>query len=292
MQPPWRPPRPWDRSQAPRWISCGTGAMLRVPVLCVTSCLVTIGTDMMSEHHSWDGGFQLWPPPSENPGAELLVGCQPAKSAWLGASMPVPGCGNPSLARLVPCMVGVPHLAAAGRRSRSPKSSPRSRGERRLLRVPWQRRQKWRVSWRRSSAWGCGRAGGASRALACWPHSSRPGVSAAEGKKEKKDQFGRSGHPLASHGSPAPASTHGMSCGRSLLPTESQKNLTSTSPPKTMTVSLQPIPSHRQAVGHVGTPGSTGHAEVMPWGSQPPLAGGCQPHLPTHTTPDQIVGRL
>lgn len=204
--------------------------------------------------------------------------------------MPVSGCGHPSLARPVLSMAGAPHLAAVGRRSSSPKSSPRSRGERRLLRVPWQRRQKWQASWRRSSAWGCGRAGGASRALARWPHSSRPGVSAVEGKQEKKGQFGRSGHPLASHGSPVPASTHGMSSSRSLLPTEPPKTLTSTSLPKTMTVSLQPTPSRRPAVGHMGTPGSTGHTEVMPRGSQPPLTGGCQPHVPTDTTPDQTVG--
>lgn len=174
----------------------------------------------MSEHHIWDEGSRLWPSPSENSGAEPLLGCHPAKPAWLGASVPVPGYGHPSLTRPVPRMAGTPHLAAVGWRSSSPKSSPRSRGERRLLRAPWQRRQKKWVSWRRSSAWGCGMAGGASRALARWPHSSRPGVSAAEGKQEKKGQFGRSGHPLASHGIP---STHGMSCGRFLLPTASPK---------------------------------------------------------------------
>lgn len=112
-------------------------------------------------------------PLSENPRAEPLVSCHPAKPRQ-----------QAPLSRPPHSRQGRgPHLAAAGRKSSSPKSSPRNRGERRLLRVPWQRRQKWRVSWRRSSAWGCGRAGGASMALACWPHSSRPGVSAAERKQ-------------------------------------------------------------------------------------------------------------
>lgn len=82
----------------------------------------------------------------------------------------------------------------------------------------------------------------------------------------KKCQFGRPGHPLVSHRSLAPTSTHGMSCGTSLLPTEPQKNLTSTSPPKPMTVSLQPIPSRRQAVGHVGTQGAQGTQRCCPGG--------------------------
>lgn len=86
----------------------------------------------------------------------------------------------------------------------------------------------------------------------------------------KKCQFTRPGHALVSHRRLEPASTHGMSCGGSQLPTKPPQNLTSTSPPKTTTVSLQPIPSCRQAVGHVGNPGSAGHAEVMPWGSRMP----------------------
>lgn len=48
--------------------------------------------------------------------------------------------------------------------------------------------------------------------------------------------LGGQGH---SHGSPAPSSTQGMSCGSFLLPLQTQKNLTSTSP---TTISLQPIP--------------------------------------------------
>lgn len=157
-----------------------------------------VGTGVMPEHHRWDGGSQLWLPPLENPWAEPLVGSHPAKPACLGASVPMPGYRHPSLAHPIPGMAGASHLVAAGQRSSSPKSSPRSRGERRLLRVPWQRWQKWWTSWRRSSAWGCGRAGGASRALARWPHSSKPGVSAAEGKPWGRNVSSRGqGMPLS-----------------------------------------------------------------------------------------------
>lgn len=184
------------------------------PSLVCASCLVTLGTGVISEHHSWNGSFQTWPLPSENPVAGALVGCHTAKPVWLGPACPwVPSCHPPC-----PVHGRGPHLAAAGRSSSSPKSSPRSRGDRRLRWLPWQRRQKWWASWRRSSACGCGRAGGASKALARWPHSSRPGVSVAEGTQEKNGQFGRLGHPLASHRSPAPTNTQGMSCGSSLLP--------------------------------------------------------------------------
>lgn len=170
-------------------------------------------------------------------------GCHTAKPVWLGPACPwAPSCHPPC-----PVHGRGPHLAATGRSSSSPKSSPRSRGDRRLRWLPWQRRQKWWASWRRSSACGCGRAGGASKALARWPHSSRPGVSVAEGTQEKNGQFGRLGHPLASHRSLAPTNTQGMSCGSSLLPAETQKNLTSTS---ATTISLQPIPSHTGCETH------------------------------------------
>lgn len=35
---PQKPSQPWDRSQPPQQTSCGTGAILRIPVLHVTSC--------------------------------------------------------------------------------------------------------------------------------------------------------------------------------------------------------------------------------------------------------------
>lgn len=65
------------------------------------------------------------------------------------------------------------------------------------------------------------------------------GLCSREDTGKKNGQFGRSGHPHASHGSPAPTSTQGMSCGSSLLLLETQKNLTSASP---NTIFLQPIP--------------------------------------------------
>lgn len=55
----------------------------------------------------------------------------------------------------------------------------------------------------------------------------------------------------------------------------------STSPPKPMTVSLQPIPSHRQVAGHLSTPGSTGNVRCVALGvSQPPISGASSPFYP------------
>lgn len=54
------------------------------PSLECASCLGTMGTAVISEHHSWNGISQMWPPPSEHPVPGALVGCHTAKSAWLG----------------------------------------------------------------------------------------------------------------------------------------------------------------------------------------------------------------
>lgn len=74
------------------------------------------------------------------------------------------------------------HLEGAGRRSSSPKSSPSSCADSRFLQAAWQRWPKCRMSSCSSSVWGCGSAGGASRAWARCPHSSTLRVSAAEGR--------------------------------------------------------------------------------------------------------------
>lgn len=49
-------------------------------MLCIPAPgLVTMATNVMSEHHSWDGGSQLLSPLSEDPEAEPLVGLASSK---------------------------------------------------------------------------------------------------------------------------------------------------------------------------------------------------------------------
>lgn len=211
------------------------------PSLVCASCLLTLGTGVMSEHHSWNGSFHIWPPPLENAVPGALLDCHTATSL-AGSSLGSMGTLlSPSLSR------AWQGTSPGGPRAQQqlPEDLPEEPGREaaavaalaQVTEVAGELAQEQCLGL--GQGWG-GQQGSGSLAtlLQAWGLCSR----------KKNGQSGRSGASPASHGSSAPTSTQGMSCGSSLLLLETQQNLTSTSP---NTIRLQPIPSQ---MGHRGYP--------------------------------------
>lgn len=166
----------------------------------------------MSEHHSWNGSSQIWPPPSDNPVPWGTAGLSYSKTSLVEAACPWAPSSHP---HPYPSVAGdltwLPQGAEA-----APQRAPRGAGGTGGCGAPG----------RGDRSGGPAGAGAVPVAVAglggpagLWlAGHTPPGLGSLQQRGHRREvvSLGGQEHPHASHGSPAPTSTQGMSCGSSL----------------------------------------------------------------------------